>query len=368
MFTGTFEELDYAVGLAEGWGRTSVHGYRRNDPWGILRLKPLGPADRTLMELAHSVRDGLEQEIRDQWPTHSLFEFTSLEEVRVGEQLVYELRYRAQEAPQYCVVSVVERIAATEGWHGLSTGVRAISWMCEADAGRHDASRQAMLDTLHITAEPSDYYTQAVLLDGVLIKASAKVDPDALAAAGEVIRWMLGTARQDVRACMADMGAGLAIIPRDEFVTSLPEFAAQRGGSDFTGRTYDSFAIRGLGAVRGQPVSATSEESLIGTEHERDLNITVHEFAHAIQNLCFTPADAEKWGRFYGEALGAGLYPGTHAMHDVFEFFAVFSSSYFGVTDELGNRETSRDMIRDEFPEIFESLEEIYGGPRLPEG
>ena len=99
-------------------------------------------------------------------------------------------------------------------------------------------------------------YTQALLADGVLIKAAPNVSPDALVAAAGVVGWMLGTARQDVADCMADMGAGLAIIPRDEFVTSLPEFAVLGGSSDFTGRTYDSFAIRGLGAVRGQPVSA----------------------------------------------------------------------------------------------------------------
>ena len=320
------------------------------------------------MDQAHSVRDGLEQEIANQWPSYSLFEFTSLQEVRAGEQVVYELRYRAQEAPQYCVVSVVERIAATEGWHGLSTGVRAISWMCEADAAGHSASRQATLDTLNIAARRSDYYTQALLVDGVLIKAAAKVNADALAAAGDVIGWMLGTARQDVAACMEDMGAGLAIIPMDEFVTSLPEFAVLSGGSDFTGRTYDSFAIRGLGAVRGQPVSATSAETLLGGGTPRDLNVTVHEFAHAIQNLCFTPADDKKWGRLHADALSANLYSGTHAMHDVFEFFAVLSSSYFGVTDELGNKGSSREMIRNDSPDIFESLEAIYGSPGPPPG
>ena len=225
-----------------------------------------------------------------------------------------------------------------------------------------------MLDTLHATAVPSDYYAQALLVDGVLIKAAANVSPDALVAAGDVARWMLGTARQDVADCMADMGAGLAIIPRDEFVTSLPEFAVLSGRSDFTGRTYDSFAIRGLGAVRGQPVSATSEETLLGIGAPRDLNVTVHEFAHAIQNLCFTPVDHEKWRGFYAEALGTNLYPETHAMHDVMEFFAVFSSSYFGVTDELGDRQTSTDMIRDDFPGIFESLEGIYGSPNPDPG
>ena len=225
-----------------------------------------------------------------------------------------------------------------------------------------------MLDTLRVTATPSDYYTQALFADGVLIKSAANVSPDALVAAADVVGWMLETARPDIPDCMADVGADLAIIPRDEFVTSLPEFAFLSGGSDFTGRTYDSFAIRGLGAVKGRPVTATSEETLLGIGAPRDLNVTVHEFAHAIQNLCFTPADHEEWGRFYAGALDANLYPGTHAMHDVMEFFAVFSSSYFGVTDELGDRQTSREMIRSDFPRIFESLEQIYGSPAPPPG
>ena len=362
-----FAELEYAIGLAEGWGSTSAHTYERSDPWSILLVRPIGRSvGRTLMQQADSVRSGLQQETENRWPSYSLFEFTSLEEVSAGEQVVYELRYRAQEAPRYCVLSVVERVSATEGWHGLTTGIRAITWMCEADAAGHSALRQATLDTLRVTARPSDYYTQALISDGVLIKAAAKVNPDALSAAGRVIGWLLGTARHDVADCMGGMGAGLAIIPRDEFVTSLPEFAVLSGRSDFTGRTYDSFAIRGLGAVKGQPVSATSEETLLGIGAARDLNVTVHEFAHAIQNLCFTPADHQKWGQFYAEALSANVFPGTHAMHDVQEFFAVFSSSYFGVTDELGNRNTSREMIRSDFRDIFESLEEIYGTSSPP--
>ena len=159
------------------------------------------------------------------------------------------------------------------------------------------------------------------------------------------------------------VGAALAIIPEDEFVTTLPEFAWLAGRADFTGRTYESMAIRGLGAVENQPVSSTSEESLIGDESQLDLNVTVHEFAHGIQNLCLTPEDDEKWEAFYADALEANVYPGTHMMHDVYEFFAVLSSAYFGVTDEVGDRNSSRELIRNDFPDVFASLEDIYGTP-----
>lgn len=365
-FTGALPELEYAIGLPEGWSRTSEHAYARSDPWSLLFVRSTGePAGRTLRQQAEAVRSRLEQEIEAQWPSYYLFEFVSLEEVTAADQVFYELRYRAQQALAFCVISFVERIATTEAWHGLTaSGLRATSWLCEEDVENHGAARQATLDTFQVTARPSDYYTQALFTNGVLIKAAASVDPDALSAAGDVIGWMLDTSRQDVAQCMADMSAGLAIIPTEEHVTSLPEFAVLSGEGDFTGRTYDSFDIRGLGAVRGQPVSATSEESLLGAT--RNLNITVHEFAHAIENLCFTPADDEKWGAYYAAALEANRYPGTHAMHDVDEFFAVFSSSYLGVTDELGDRSTSRDLIRTEFPDIFESLKETYGSPGPP--
>ena len=47
-------------------------------------------------------------------------------------------------------------------------------------------------------------------------------------------------------------------------------------------------------------------------------------------------------------------------MHDIFEFFAVFTSSYFGVTDELGDKNSSREMIWNDFPDIFASLRDLY--------
>jgi hypothetical protein len=269
-----------------------------------------------------------------------------------------------RESPEYCVVDVSERLAASETWYDALQAVRVISWMCEGDVNYHSRAREAMLDTFRATSKSSDYYKQALLADGVLIKATGKVDPAALSAAADVVRWMLD-GRQDIAKCMANVGAAIAIIPKDEFVTALPEFARLKGRADFTGRNYDSFQLRGLGAVKGQPVSATSEENLLRLPGDLNHwhNVTVHEFAHAIQNLCFTQNDREKWSNFHAEALQDNLYPGQHAMATVYEFFAVFSSSYFGVTPELGNRNTSRGMIKADFPDIFESLKEIYGTP-----
>ena len=244
--------------------------------------------------------------MQEQWPSYSLFELTSFAEIQAGGHDFYEITYRRQESPEYCVIAATERIAAAEAWYGVLRSVRAISWMCESDVSRHDEARTAMLDTFRVSSKPDDYYTQAVMANGVLIKAADKVDPMALSVAADVVGWMLA-GRRDLAECMLAVGATIAIIPKDEFVTTLPEFARLKGGGDFTGRTYDSMQIRGLGAVEGQPVSAAAEEQLI--EVPTNLFGTVHEFAHAIQNLCFNQDDHEKWGRFLCRRVGGQHLP-----------------------------------------------------------
>lgn len=361
--TGVLNDARYAVSLSDGWIQTAGHDYQRSEPWAVLRLRPAGLLGRPLKEQAESVRDGLEDELREQWPSYALFELISFRHVPGGEQDAYEINYRIQESPRYCVVAVTERVAAAATWHGKSRGVRAINWMCEADVPRYGGLSEALLNSLRVTGNPDDYYTQSLIASGVLIKAAAKVHPEALEAAAAIVNWMLGSARSDIPACMAASEAGLAIIPKDDVVTALPEFARLSGQSDFTGRTYDSFELRGLGAVRGQPVTATSEELLLGLGVPRDPHVTVHEFAHAIQNLCFTPAADRKWRGFYTRALQANFRPGSHQMHDVYEFFAVFSDAYFGVGHWPADRSTGRELIRNDFPDIFEALQEIYGSP-----
>ena len=244
--------------------------------------------------------------------------------------------------------------------------------MCERSVADYGQDRLEMLDSFRIITRPATYYTQFLSVKGVTIKATDKVDPQALYVAGDIVDIML-SGRRDIAACMADISAALAIVPKDEYVTTLPEFARLKGRSTANGRSYDSFNVRGLGAVQGQPVSSTSEESLVsltdtGFPYRRypfGSLVTVHEMAHGIQNLCFTPSDHEKWDAFYADAQQAGIFPGTHMMSLVLEFFAVLSTAYFEVTDEIG-RDAGRSTVAAEYPDIFASLEDIYGGTALP--
>ena len=204
-----------------------------------------------------------------------------------------------------------------------------------------------------------------------MVRAHESVDPAALQAGAEIVDAML-SGRDDIPGCMAQNGGDLAIIPRDQVNSDLPEFAHLAGTSDFTGRRRDNYDIRGLGGVRGNPVSSAGEEQLLGnweSQHPwypyRGL-VATHEYAHGIQNLCFIQEDWEKWNKFYDKAVEENWYPSTHMMADVNEFFAVFSTGYFEVTNELGD-DPNRDELRNRYPEIIQALDEVYMGAILPE-
>ena len=365
-------ELEYGhtIDVPDAWNMVEEGRYHRESPWSWLQITSQAvPRVSNLDRFAESVRDRAEQ---DWWPTRSLFELTSFQKREANGQQSYLIRYRVQESPQYCVVNVAELVTMADSLPGPAHGFRVRAWMCDHDAVTHDKARMEILDSFQIDTQPASYYEQFLSVKGVNVKATGKVDPQALMAAAGMIGPML-SGREDIAPCMADAGGDLAIIPKDEFVTTLPEYSGLKGRSDFTGRTYESFAIRGLGGVRGQPVSSASEESVLGLDvreypHNRfpfDALITVHEFAHGIQNVCFTQEDHKKWNAFYAAAKQDDIFPGTHMMHDTKEFFAVFTTAYFEVTDEIG-RGAGRSTIRKEYPEIFAFLEELYGDAVLP--
>lgn len=164
--------------------------------------------------------------------------------------------------------------------------------------------------------------------------------------------------RDDIRGRLVQQEAALAIIPKDSFVTELPEFAWLSGQTDRNGNAYDSFAIRGLGAVRGQPVTATSEENLLGLAGDpfRAESIAHHEFAHAVMNLGFTAADLGRWTQIYDAAVQNGTFPGTFAMVHQDEYFAELTQSYFSVNNEIGGPTA----IQSADPDAFGFLEEVY--------
>lgn len=206
--------------------------------------------------------------------------------------------------------------------------------------------------------DPS-YYTQGLNCFGITIKAPAIVHPLALEKAAIVVTEMFKGLRSDVAERLIEQRAAIAIIPVGSFVTSLPEFAYLSGQIDRNGNAYDSFEIRGLGAVPGQPVTATSEENLRGLPEDRwhAESITHHEFAHAVMNLGFSVEDQTRWGGIYAEAVKSATFPGAFAMVHPDEYWAELTQSYFSVNNEIGGPEA----VQEGDPEAFAFLKEIYG-------
>ena len=254
---------------------------------------------------------------------------------------------------------------------GHPHGFRLRLWTCEHTAAAHGETIENILGSYQITTQPAMYYTKFMSARGVTVKAAGAVDSAAVEAGAAIVATML-SGREDIARCNVREGAELAIISKDQPVTSLPEYAHLQGRRTSQGRSRDTFDLRGLGGVPGLPVSSAGEEQVLGlwgAQHPfypfKGL-VAVHEFAHGIQNLCFTAEDDDRWNEFYAEALAAGLYPGTHMMANVEEFFAVFSTGYLEVTDEFGQHST-RESLKTRFPAVYSALDEIYGGAVLPE-
>ena len=295
-----------------------------------------------------------------------MFQITGFEKDRADGQEFYSLTYRVQEAPRYCALDVEERIVMANSLPGGNRGFRVRGYSCQEDASHFRRSRTEILNSFSITTRPATYYEQFLDFQGITVKATDKVAPEALYAAADILDVMLD-GREDVSKCLADAGAGLTIIPKDEYVTTVPEFAFLKGKIDNTdpnlSRPYDAFIIRGQGGHKLQPVAATSEENLLKLQEDPlgFVDVTIHEYAHSIQNICFTREDDERWDGLYSEARQANAFPGAYAMVNADEFFAVFTTVYFGATTELGNKAAVRKTLEDDFPGVWGFLEEIYG-------
>ena len=229
-----------------------------------------------------------------------------------------------------------------------------------------DVARNDISDIGLDVCEPSvaEYYTQFEQVGLIQIKASDAVRPEALTAAAGIIRRMIEH-RSDITERLGDSGASLAIIPTNSYITQLPEFSHLSGELDPNGNPYDSFAIRGAGGVLTQTTTATAEENLLDLPENStrfwDEDITVHEWAHAIENIGFDDETRAEWLELFEAASVANLFPGTFGLETEGgrEFFAEMSQAFFGVD----NRIKPEDFFGagPVGTRILNALEDVYG-------
>ena len=321
-------------------------------------LKDIAKYEDRLREYAEGVRDNLPG---DWWSGAELLEINWFERVELQGYVYYNLEYRVQENPDYCVLAVKELIGLAVALPGPAVGVRARGQGCE---WRQLRLMGRILNTFRVVVRDASYYTQFINVNGIVVKASDDVVPEAMYRAAATVDAMM-QGRRDLGECMRVSDAALAIIPEKEWVTTLPEFQWLSGEEVADGRPYDGFIIRGLGAVQGQPVSATSEENLLRRPQIHDplhfLDITIHEFAHAIENLCFNPRDRQRLTALYQSVVDSGVIRGSYAATNEDEFFAIFTTVYFNATNELSPVAKDQDHLEEDFPDLYDFLWELYG-------
>jgi len=211
---------------------------------------------------------------------------------------------------------------------------------------------------------PYEQFSEAL---GIKIKAPKEVDPEALTAAQSLINKMLRN-RPDLAETMRLNKADLAIIPKNFYITSLPDFVCFAGQKDSNGSLFDSFVVRGQGGVVSHPTTATSEENFFRKRPEklrsdRLLNdgfrcedIAVHEFAHAIMNLGFSKLEKDQWNEIYLKAKEQNTFPNAFAMKNADEYWAELSQSFFGVNNEINDKD-----FRSKDPQAYLFLKAVYG-------
>ena len=345
----------YTIDVPDDWVEDGR--YIQSLPGGDLLIRELDlDAETKLEEFAKSARDNLKQK----WSVLAwLFEITSFEKRREGDQDFYIMEYRLQENSWNCAMETVELIALGSYLPGPTRGFRLRHHVCASELSRKlDLVRRETLESFRIITDPNPYYNQFISRPGVTIKAPAKVDPAAMQKAAEILDVMLD-GHQYIPDCLGRIGSALAIVPDGDPLTSLPEFAHLRDIGGELDAYLNSVHAPGAGGGWDSPVSATPEQMLRGLAGYPPFR-DVHEPGHHLQ-ICFTDSDSREWVDLHRRAVEkVGDVTEYNEVSNLassnnYEFWAGFASVYFFVDD------APRRYAKQFFPEAYAFVEKIYG-------
>ncbi|TWT52774.1 hypothetical protein Pla22_04000 [Rubripirellula amarantea] len=221
------------------------------------------------------------------------------------------------------------------------------------------------------------FYTQRMKAGGLLIVASAEVNPYAVREAKYLVDAMLGE-RPEVRQAMIDSGARLCVLAHNEFTTDLPEFVAMRDQPhpDFpqlSGHEYWDARARGTGGSETDPYCTCAEENLLGYEGDPYWQecILIHELAHSIHLRGMNNLDAtfdQRLRDTYSKAMEDGLWKGKYAAVNHYEYFAEGVQSWFNnnrTNDRDHNHVNTRMLLREYDPALAALCGEVFGDTSL---
>ncbi|MEZ6137725.1 MAG: hypothetical protein R3C53_22795 [Pirellulaceae bacterium] len=221
------------------------------------------------------------------------------------------------------------------------------------------------------------FYTQATEVNGFPIVAAARVSPYALQEAKFIVEQMMAK-RPDVLQAIADSGARLCIMARDQYTTDLPEFqwlgrSPQRDFPQLDPRDYWDARARGTGGSQTDPFCSCAEENLLGFPGDPYAAecILIHEFAHCIHLRGMSNIDLtfdKRLQAAFEAAMVDGLWKGKYASVNHHEYFAEGVQSWFNdnrENDHDHNHVNTRAELLDYDPRLAELCQEVFGDTDL---
>jgi len=208
------------------------------------------------------------------------------------------------------------------------------------------------------------FFAKQLDFHGIPIKSSGAVDDRALYAAYDRLAMMLAQL-PDARDHLAQKGAELHIIGRNEVTTDLPEFRDMKGVRipEYGGQTYDE-RTRGLGGL----LTSCGEENLLQLPRDRyrGSDICVHEFAHNIMDNGSGPEITRQFEAQRKRSLAKGLWLDSYASSNAGEFFAELAMWYFGTHGDLRMKgtppEAGPEGLRAYDPEAYRLVDDFWSG------
>ena len=204
----------------------------------------------------------------------------------------------------------------------------------------------------------TSFYKQWIDVAGMPVVASAQVSPYAVKESAYLIWQMIGH-RPDIQQALIEHRVRFAIIGYTEVNTDIPE---QRHWSP---AYYHDVRGRGIGGDK----PTTSEENLLQYPGDpyKGGSVLIHEFAHTIHEPILWNLDPEfdiRLMQAYEAAMATGLWAGTYASTNRWEYWAEGTNTWFNPKNPEGSFigfGDTREDLKQYDPPLATLLNEVYG-------
>ena len=199
----------------------------------------------------------------------------------------------------------------------------------------------------------SPFYQQWINVEGFPVLSSEKVNPYALKEAAWLI-WHMTRHRPDLLQVFAQSRVRFSITAHNEVTSDIPELTEYSVPHFF-------YNVRKRGGTCPFTcgIKSTSEEGLLGSHTYSAL---IHGFTHAL-HFALKRVDSEFDNRLrtmYNAAMEKGLWTGTYAASNRYEYLAEGAGSWFHAVHS-GNPIKTRDALKAYDPSLALLIAEIFG-------